>query len=261
MRYKSVFKYYGGKFNQLKDILSILENNLQKFDVIVDVFGGSGKVLLNIPNEWRKLKVYNDLNRDLYRTFKVLQNDKKRVQLERRLRLSYLHYDAFQELKLSNPRSDIDMAFKTIYLHTHSYLADGKSFGRRFTGKQISRFTIENWLLVRDWIVENKDFRDLLDIYNKPRVLIYLDPPYLSSGKKYKHSFKRSDLEDLKTKIDSHCGSFLLNLSLYDNGMEDIFGKPQKIVDYANPANSHGKKKWECGYWYSSAFVDPLSPS
>lgn len=32
----------------------------------MDVFGGSVKVLLNIPDEWKKLKVYNDLNRDLY---------------------------------------------------------------------------------------------------------------------------------------------------------------------------------------------------
>ena len=37
---KPVFRYYGGKFNQLKDILAILQENLDQFDVVVDVFGG-----------------------------------------------------------------------------------------------------------------------------------------------------------------------------------------------------------------------------
>ena len=59
---KSLFRYYGGKFNQLKDILAIMEGRREAFDVVVDVFGGSGKVLLNVPDEWRKGKAYNDLD-------------------------------------------------------------------------------------------------------------------------------------------------------------------------------------------------------
>lgn len=35
------------------------------FDIIVDVFGGSGRVLLNVPDEWKKIKVYNDIDRNL----------------------------------------------------------------------------------------------------------------------------------------------------------------------------------------------------
>lgn len=69
---KSLFPYYGGMFNQLRDILGIMGEHLDSLDVVVDVFGGSGKVLLNIPDEWKKLKVYNDIDRELYITFKVL---------------------------------------------------------------------------------------------------------------------------------------------------------------------------------------------
>jgi len=32
---------------------------------------------------------------------------------------------------------------------------------------------------VKKWIVENKDFREMMTVYNKPRFLLYLDPPYL----------------------------------------------------------------------------------
>ena len=53
---KSLFRYYGGKFNQLKDIMDILSQHTDAFDAVVDVFGGSGKVLLNVPDEWKKIK-------------------------------------------------------------------------------------------------------------------------------------------------------------------------------------------------------------
>ncbi len=47
----STFPYYGGRFNQLKKIIKILEEHKDQFDVVVDVFGGSGNVLINIPEE------------------------------------------------------------------------------------------------------------------------------------------------------------------------------------------------------------------
>ena len=37
--------------------MEILEEHKKQFDVVVDVFGGPGKVLINIPEEWRKVKV------------------------------------------------------------------------------------------------------------------------------------------------------------------------------------------------------------
>jgi len=74
----------------VKEIIRILGEHKDSFDVVMDVFGGSGKVLVNIPEEWTKVKVYNDINKDLYTTFKVLQDDRKRRLLERKLRLAFL---------------------------------------------------------------------------------------------------------------------------------------------------------------------------
>jgi hypothetical protein len=50
--------------------------------------------------------------------------------------------------------------------------------------------------------------------------------------------------------MDELEGSYLLNLSFYDEWMEDIFGKPNKAIDYANPLVENGRKKWICGYWW-----------
>ncbi|MCL5888641.1 MAG: DNA adenine methylase [Candidatus Thermoplasmatota archaeon] len=248
---KSVFKYYGGKFNQLKDILEVMEGHMGAFDAVVDVFGGSGKVLLNVPDEWKKIKVYNDLDEELYKTFKVLQDSRKRNLLVKKLRVAFLHDLAFRELRDMKFGDDVETAFKVIYTHTFSFMGDGKTFGRIFKGNtKLSRFAIENFIYVRGWVIENRDFRELFRIYNRPRVLMYLDPPYLSSGKAYKHSFKMEDLRDLKACMDNHQGSYLLNLSSFDHGMEEIFGKPDKVIDYANPLNRNGKIRWGCGYWW-----------
>ena len=249
---KSTFPYYGGRFYQIKNILDILEKNLDQFDVVVDVFGGSGKVLLNIPDEWKKVKVYNDINKDLYVTFKVLQDNGKRMQLERKLRYAFPHETIFQELKLSDPRSDVDIAFKTIYLHTFSFSGAGKAFKRYYKKANLPPLRTEDFLLVKKWIVENMDFRSLMKRYNRPDVLLYLDPPYLRGGDQYRYKFKMEDFVDLKGLLDNHLGTYLLNLSMTDPEMIGIFGEPNMVTEHHRPTMVYDPKKenrWRCGYW------------
>ena len=176
--------------------------------------------MLNIPDEWRKGKFYNDLDDDLYIAFKVLQDPAKRLALTRKLRLAFAHEKAFMKLRDSKYLKDVDTAFKLIYLQTYSFMGDGRSFGRRFKGStRMSRFTLENFVYVKEWTIENMDFRGLVKKYSKPRVLFYLDPPYLSSGRKYRRSFTLDDLRDLKVCMANHLESYLLNLSSFDQGM------------------------------------------
>ncbi len=250
---KSTFPYYGGRYNQIKKIIELLEPVKENFDVIVDVFGGSGKVILNIPEEWHKIKVYNDLNKDLYTTFKVLQDGRKRRLLERKLANCFPHETIFKELKMSSPRNDVDVAFKVIYMHTFSFAGNGDAFKRFYKRANVPPMRIENFLLVKKWIVENMDFRSLMERYNRPRVLLYLDPPYLRGGKIYKHSFKLEDFKDLKGLMDKHTGTYLMNLSMRDLEMIDIFGGPDLVTEHHRPTtlhNSEGNNRWGCGYWW-----------
>ena len=54
----------------------------------------------------------------------------------------------------------------------------------------------------------------------------------------------------LRAGTDSHQGSYLLNLSTFDSGMEEIFGPPIKVIEYANPLTEYGRGGWGCGYWW-----------
>ena len=97
------------------------------------------------------------------------------------------------------------------------------------------------------------DFRKILSRYNKERVLLYLDPPYLRGGQIYKHKFTIDQFTDLKDMLDKHQGSYLLNLSLTDPEMIGIFGKPDLITEHNRPTTlkQPGKNNdWECGYWW-----------
>jgi hypothetical protein len=44
-------------------------------------------------------------------------------------------------------------------------------------------------------------------------------------GKAYRFSFKIQNFRDLKEKIDEHSGSYLLDLSVNDREIIDIFGR------------------------------------
>ena len=74
-------------------------------------------------------------------------------------------------------------------------------------------------------------------------VLFWLDLPFRLSGKKDRQSFTVDGLRDLKRCMDNHPGSYLLNLSSFDDGMDEIFGKPQKIIECANPLDHNSTKK------------------
>jgi len=256
---KIIMKYVGGKFNQINDIVWLMEKHLNCFETIVDVFGGAGIVLINVPNDWRVNKVYNDIDNDLYILFKVLQDDNKRNKLIQKLNVAFVHEQVFKDLrddKLSVDQDpEINIAFKLLYLHNYSYFGDANTFMHHYRYKHITEFKIQNFLYVKNWIVENKDFRLIMEKYDRENVLFYLDPPYLRSGKIYKNSFKLQDFLDLKDILSKTQANYILNLSLYDNEMIDIFGEPNFIKEYKlQTSNTRNPPKpgvhWKMGFWY-----------
>ena len=75
-------------------------------------------------------------------------------------------------------------------------------------------------------------------------VLSHQDLWFKLFRKKYRHSFTLDDLWDLKECVGKCLDPDLLNPSSFDEGMEEIFGKPQKMIENANPLDHNGAKKW-----------------
>ena len=70
----SLLRYPGGKFYMLEDIKEIFDKSGKT--TVIDVFGGSGKVLMNLD---AKIKVYNDINNNLVNFFTELRENKELV--------------------------------------------------------------------------------------------------------------------------------------------------------------------------------------
>ena len=89
--------------------------------------------------------------------------------------------------------------------------------------------------------------------YSRPRVLLYLDPPYLRGGDQHRHKFKTEDFTDLKALLDNHRGTYLLNLSMTDPEMIGIFGVPDLVTEHFRPTMVYDPAKengWGSGYWW-----------
>ena len=81
----------------------------------------------------------------------------------------------FYQPKRSDPRNDVEIAFKTIYLNTFSFSGAGKAFKRYYKKANLPPLRTEDFLLVKKWIVENMDFRNLLERYNRPECISILE--------------------------------------------------------------------------------------
>ena len=66
---KSLFPYAGGKIHLIRHIDQIYKKSNKT--AFIDVFGGSGKVLMNIDS---RNKVYNDIDNSLVNIFEMLRN-------------------------------------------------------------------------------------------------------------------------------------------------------------------------------------------
>ncbi|MCL4412198.1 MAG: hypothetical protein M1526_02445 [Candidatus Thermoplasmatota archaeon] len=62
-----------------------------------------------------------------------------------------------------------------------------------------------------------------------------------------------NDFLDLKKLLDKHQGTYLLNLSMHDKQMIDVFGNPDMVTEHYMPTTEgtyNEGNRWECGYWW-----------
>ncbi len=260
------FRFYGSKTHLLNDIYKVISNVKDKITCFVDVFGGSGVVALNLPWKFNVI-VYNDLDDYLYSTFKVIQDDEKRKKLLEKLEMAFRHRKVFEEYKEqyweSVENDEITKAFITIYLAQISFNGGFESYktaiktNRDFLNQAIT--PIKNFgKMLRNWIIENLDFREVIKKYDSKTTFFYLDPPYLTAGVNYKFgNWGIDDFKEMKELLDECKGFWLLNESEVDfDETIKIFGEPKFVKEYVNQNLNRksiekfgGRTKRKEGFW------------
>ena len=91
-----------------------------------------------------------------------------------------------------------------------SFGTDGRTFCCHKRNLSTDRFT-EISRRLKNVVVENKDFENLIKVYDRPNALFYCDPPYHTTEKYYDVQFTEDDHLRLKNALNHIKGKFVLS--------------------------------------------------
>jgi DNA adenine methylase len=232
---KSFIPWVGGKGKLLWLINTLAPVHYGRF---IDVFGGSGTVTMNRPIQPGCLEVYNDFNSNLTNLFCCVKNRTMALldelgflpfhsrddfsvlykffsrteftddYLEEELELTQKYLPppeagAIRQLMLERtPRGDLRRAADYFKLVRYSFSGGAKSFA----GKpcDLRGFFYLIWECSRrlaDTVVENKDFEELINQYDREDAFFYCDPPYFEAEDCYEVGFPEKDHQRLHDRL------------------------------------------------------------
>lgn len=200
---KAPFTYHGGKQKHV----GFLTQHMPPVDDdtihMVDVFGGSGAVIINAPEYHQK--TYNDINVDVVNFFTILRNNPD--PLIRAIALTPYARDELDEASYDSI-DPIEQARRFFVRSRQSrngttYRAN-RSTWRRVTRSKTFKSIGKTWSETPELLaeiaerfasitVENQDACAVIVDYDSPTTFFYCDPPYVIStrtgGKAYQYEY------------------------------------------------------------------------
>lgn len=217
---KSPIPWIGGK-SQLKKIIVESFPNDKSYDRFIDVFGGGGSILF-AKDKHADLEVYNDANGNLVNFFRCLKCHRQELQREIRYYLNSreMFLDCRQNIDMSG-FTDIQRAAMFYVLIKISFGADIRSFG--CNKNRLGTDIFENIEKRLDGVViENKDFENLIKVYDRDNALFYCDPPYHKTERHYTVKFTDEDHKRLCEALHNIKGKFVLSYN-DDNFIRELY--------------------------------------
>lgn len=234
----------GNKTAILHILYALFPLNYGRF---IDVFGGSGSVLLGKPTI-DSFEVYNDFDRNLVNLFRCMKDrtmatirelgfchlnsredfiairrffDHERFNdryLTEELLLTEIMLPPLEGAELKELRKritedhDVRRAAMFLKLLRNSYSSSGKSFASQpFDIRKLFGLIQELESRMANVVVENQDFETLIRHYDRPDAFFYLDPPYYSTEDMYEAGFGNEDHIRLRDILGNIKGRFLLS--------------------------------------------------
>ena len=211
--------YIGGKRNLASRLVAIIERI--EHDGYAEPFIGMGGVFLR-RRVRPPVEIINDVSADLITLFRVLQRFPHALLHEMRWRpASRSEFDRLRTTR-SADLLDIERAARFVYLQTLAFggKVTGQSFGTDSRAAQnidLARLTRRIEALhdrLSGVVIENLDWSDFIDRYDRPTTLFYLDPPYWGCEDDYgKNVFEPADFQRLADRLRTSDGRFLLSIN------------------------------------------------
>lgn len=211
--------YLGGKKQLAARIAALIEQI--PHDLYAEPFTGMGGVFLRrrlIP----RAEVINDISGDVVTLFRILQ--RHFPQLMEVMKFQITSRREFERLASVDPSTltDLERAARFLYLQKLAFggKITGRNFGVDTTGG--ARFNVTRLMPVLEEVherlagvvIECLDWRNLIERYDRPGTLFYLDPPYFGCETDYgKNVFKREDFAEMADRLASIKGRFMISLN------------------------------------------------
>lgn len=205
----SFIGWVGGKSRLKKYIIPLIPKDVERY---IEVFGGAGWVFFAKPPH--KIEVFNDIDGNLINLYRQIKNNCDALQAEIDwLQSRELFYDYRKQIEEQVNLTDIQRAAQYFYLIKISFGSTKSSFATAPKGtykiiEQLPQYKER----LRKTIIENRDFEQLIKVYDRENALFYLDPPYVDTEKYYTAAdFKTSDHNRLKAVLSTIKGRFILS--------------------------------------------------
>jgi DNA adenine methylase len=168
------------------------------------------------------VEVINDRNGEVANLFRILQ--RHYPQFMDTLRFQITSRREFERLKASDPSTltDLERAGRFLYLQRTAFggKVAGQNFGvdphsaGGFNLTRLAPLLEEAHERLAGVVIENLDWPDFIDRYDRPETLFYLDPPYWGSEGDYgKALFSRDQFVLLSERLRALRGRFILSIN------------------------------------------------
>lgn len=244
-----LIRYHGGKFRIAEWVIGQFPNH----KTYVEPFGGGASVLLK--KQPSAIEVYNDLDRDVVNLFRVLRNHIQRRQLEEQLYLTPFARDEFY-LAYEDISDPVEKARRMIIRAQMGFGSAGAtkgSTGFRMAGGRQKNYEIRLWdeypnrladfaKRLKNVLIENRDAKEIIKLYDDPETLFFIDPPYVRSTRTanivaYRHEMTDQEHIELLTLINDVEGKVII--SGYDHDLYNQYLSDWKKVSRAVQASGN----------------------
>lgn len=220
----------------------------------VEPFVGMGGLFFRRPVR-APAEVINDISTDVANLFRVLQ--RHYVPLMDLLRWQVTSRAEFERLLAANAETltDLERAARFLYLQRAGFggKIEGRSFG--VSPRTPGRFDVQKLGTILEAVherlsavvIERLPYAALIDRYDRPETLFYLDPPYAGSEMVYGPGiFGPEDFARLAEQLCGIKGRFLLSLNDAPAVRQAFAGFAMEEVEvaYSISREAAGRKRW-----------------
>ena len=240
----SIIRYHGGKVRLAPKLVSLMP----PCRCYIEPFGGGAGVLL--ARERVKLEVYNDLAGEMVTLFKVLRDHSDA--LEKAISATPFARQEHQLAQDLNQTDPVEVARRVLVRSHFGHGSNGiyKSTGFRGAGMRAGTLPVQLWAhlpaviretaeRMRGVVIECRPAATVIEAYDGPDTLHYVDPPYMPStrgkGGDYKHELTEADHADLLSLLLTLEGKVVL--SGYTHPLYDEVLKEWRRVEIATKAD------------------------